>query len=112
MFRPVVQNTANMVRTIDKLREFCDLIVMHIRRTECPVTARLDVDQPRTFIAGARSPLGVKGDIPVPLAHFRFYPGKQTSTVYEYTPYVEEFMAWSPWRPVGGGRRWRGDCRS
>ena len=38
------------------------------------MTALLDVDQLRTFIAGARSPLGVKGDIPVPLAHFRFTP--------------------------------------
>ena len=27
---------------------------------------------------------GSKGDIPVPLAHFRFTPTKQTSTVYEY----------------------------
>src|SRR5215470_6039341 len=32
---------------------------MHIRRTECPMTALVDVDQLRTFIAGARSPLGV-----------------------------------------------------
>jgi hypothetical protein len=27
-----------------------------------------------------------KGEIPLPLAHFRFTPRKQTSTVYEYTP--------------------------